>query len=60
MSDAPLASLSDFDFWIGAWHLRWSDQSHERRGRDVISKVLSDRVTWETVWAASCRRAAGA
>ncbi len=47
MSDAPLASLSDFDFWIGEWDLHWSDESHEAHGRNVISKVLNERVILE-------------
>lgn len=47
MSDAPVASLSDFDFWIGEWDLSWADGSHEVHGRNVISKVLSERVILE-------------
>lgn len=47
MPDTPVASPSDFDFWIGEWDLSWSDGSHEVHGHNVISRVLNDRVILE-------------
>ncbi len=45
MSEHPPADSSDFDFWIGEWEVSWP---HDGRGRNVISRVLDDRVILES------------
>jgi hypothetical protein len=40
----PPSDPSDFDFWVGEWEVTWP---HEGRGRNVISRVLNDRVILE-------------
>ena len=42
-----MASASDFDFWVGDWTVRWSDEDGGGHGRNVIEKSFDGRVVQE-------------